>query len=82
MFAILCQDIGSDHKTLLLHSEVMQLFRCKVLNCLFELRFDMQAFLLTSKFKLEKCFFDEMWLVSLSYLADIFGRLSDLNLGL
>ena len=44
MFAILCQEMGSEHETLLLHTDVRWLFRSRVLTRLFELKPQVQIF--------------------------------------
>jgi zinc finger BED domain-containing protein 5/7/8/9 len=82
LFSILCNEMGSEHNKLLFHTEVRWLSRGKVLIRLFELRSEVQLFLTEHKFHLADCFTDKLWLARLGYLADIFGRLNDLNLSL
>ena len=82
MFSIICGEMGSEHNALLLHTEVRWLSRGKVLSRLFELRSEVQIFLLYNKFETSHLLVDELWLMRLAYLADIFGKLNELNLSL
>lgn len=79
LFSALCNEMGSDHEHLLLHSEIRWLSRGKVLTRLLELRDEVRLFLINSKFQLTHYLNDFVWLSSLAYLADIFNILNTLN---
>ena len=49
LFKILCEDLGSDHKTLLFHTEVRWLSKGNMLGRLFELRDEVITFLAQQK---------------------------------
>lgn len=82
LFSTLCSEMGSAHIQLLLHTEVRWLSKGKMLSRLFELRSEVQLFLMETDFELQDRLTDELWLTTLAYLADMFNRLNDLNLSL
>ncbi|XP_039627331.1 zinc finger BED domain-containing protein 5-like [Polypterus senegalus] len=82
LFHIICQEMGSTHLQLLLHTEVRWLSRGKVLTRLFELREEVRIFFTDHAFQHRTSLDDPAWISLLAYLADIFSRLNDLNRGL
>ena len=82
LFKILCNEMGSHHAALLLHTEVRWLSRGKVVLRLFELRKGLSVFLNTQKFSLSSHLLDSAWLQRLVYLADIFAKLNEVKLSL
>uniref|UniRef100_A0A671RCV7 DUF4371 domain-containing protein n=1 Tax=Sinocyclocheilus anshuiensis TaxID=1608454 RepID=A0A671RCV7_9TELE len=66
LFSLLCEEMGSEHRQLFLHTEVRWLSRGRVLTRPFQLH----------------CLCDFDWLCKLAYLADIFSHLNGLNLAL
>ncbi|XP_035277215.1 zinc finger BED domain-containing protein 5 [Anguilla anguilla] len=81
LFHVLCDEMGSGHVQLLLHTEVRWLSRGKVLLRLFELHREVQMFLKDKIFPLSDVFKDTVWLSQLAYLSDIFSHLNELNMG-
>ncbi|MBN3295107.1 SCND3 protein, partial [Amia calva] len=66
----LCDEMGSEHVQLLLHTEVRWLSRGKALLRLFELHREVQTFLEEKNFPLSYVFEDTVWLRQLAYLSD------------
>lgn len=83
LFKTLCEDLGSDHKTLLFHTEVRWLSKGNMLARLFELRDEVITFLEHQKQnELSVAFKKPCAQVMLAYLSDIFDSLNSLNLKL
>lgn len=81
-FKILCQDMGSLHENLLLHTEVRWLSRGNVLSRVFELHKELYIFLTEHKSDLSSVLTEFSWLLKLAYLSDIFENLNIWNLSM
>ena len=82
MFQTLCDEAGTEHHQLLLHTDVRWLSRGRALQRLFELREQVHEFLSDNGHDLADKLADHSWLAHLAYLTDVFGHLNDLNLSL
>ncbi len=74
--------MGTEHKELIVRTEVRWLSRRKVLNRLFELGTEVCCFLSENASPLAPLFKDNEGLHKLAYLVDIFTKLNDLNVSL
>ncbi|XP_060873903.1 SCAN domain-containing protein 3-like [Metopolophium dirhodum] len=82
LFKILCEDMGSNHNTLLFHTDVRWLSRGKVLKRVIELSDEFRIFLRDIKPDLSALLSNEKWMCLTSYLADFFDKVNELNLSL
>ena len=82
LFKMLCEDMGSQHTSLLLRTEVRWLSRGKTLTRLFEMKAKVRIFLIDDDFALGDMLCYERWFKKLEYLADIKKKLNDLSLSL
>ena len=79
LFKAVCRELGSDHEVLLYHSEVHWLSSNKILKQLQELKQEVSLFLKNKNSPLAEKIESESFLYSLSYLADIFGHINNVN---
>lgn len=82
LFHKLCEETGSDHHQLLLHTDVRWLSRGKALQRLLELREQVHDFLSEHGHSLAAKLGDQTWSAHLAYLTDVFGHLNELNTSL
>lgn len=83
LFKKLCTEMDSDHEALLFHTEVRWLSKGNMLGRLYELRAEVEIFLIDKKMNdLLKQFTNPACQMILAYLVDIFTHLNKLNMQL
>lgn len=82
LFETLCVDLNADHKNLLFHTQVRWLSKGNMLSRLFELKTEVEIFLLSTDDNLYKRFSSPRFIFFLAYLSDFFELLNHLNLKL
>lgn len=82
LFETLCQELNSDQVNLLYHTEVRWLSKGNMLARLFNLKSEVEIFLMTSSQDLYNKFTDEKFIFYLAYLSDFFEMINNLNLKL
>ena len=80
LFKLFCEEMGNEHQVLLFHTEVRWLSRGKILTRKAELKNEIAIFLREYQSNSADKFEDEVFILSLSYLADVFSHLNDLNM--
>ena len=79
LFKAFCRELWSDHEVLLYHSEVRWLSRGEILKQLQELKQEASLFLKNKNSPLAEKIESELFLYGLSYLADIFRHINNVN---
>lgn len=83
VFQKICQEMGAAHISLMLHTDVRWLSRGRVLNRVLELKDELEVFFEEEKQDaFLKMLQNHSWCLKLSYLADIFMKLNELNLSM
>ncbi|XP_068246572.1 protein FAM200A-like [Palaemon carinicauda] len=79
LFQLLANEMGAQNVGLLFYTKVRWLSRGKSLSRLYELRLETEIFLRENENNLHVHFDNEEFVMMLAYLADIFGRLNEMN---
>ena len=79
IFMQLCEEMDSKFNVLLYHTEVRWLSRGKVMNRVFALRAELLELLKSHNNRYSKYFEDSSFILTLAFLADIFGALNPLS---
>ena len=80
LFARLCEDLGTDYKYLLYHTEVRWLSRGNMTRRVFELKEELLVFFREKNSEFEKDSESDEFLLKLAYVSDIFEALNNINL--
>ena len=80
LLKLFCEKMGNEHKVFLFHTEVRWLSREKILVRMAKLKDKIEIFLREYQKNFVNKFEDEVFILSLSYLADIFSHFNDLNM--
>jgi len=75
LFKLFCEEMGSEHQVLLFHTEVRWLSCGKILTRMAEFKDEIAIFLRKYQSNFAENFEDEIFVLTLSYLADIFSHL-------
>ena len=80
IFTKLCEEIGSEHVNLILHTEIRWLSRGRVMSRVHELKEEMLTFFtLEGKEEYSELLGDKTWCTRLAYLTEIFELLNKVN---
>lgn len=83
VFQKMCQEMGAVHISLILHTDIRWLSRGRVLNRVLELKEELKTFFQEERHDIFiKLLENSTWCLKLSYLADIFMKLNELNLSM
>lgn len=83
VFQKMCQEMGANHISLIMHTDIRWLSRGRVLNRVLELKEELKAFFREERHDIFiKLLENHTWCLKLSYLADIFMKLNELNLSM
>ncbi|KMQ87159.1 scan domain-containing protein 3-like protein [Lasius niger] len=80
LFSELCKDMGAEHSVLLFYCETRWLSRGKCLQRVYELRNEIAIFLEEENREEAENFRNDLFIMKLSYLVDIFEKSNILNL--